>query len=743
MVLKNLLRRQGRTLLTILGIAIGVAAIIVLGALADGLEAGYGNVIGGSDADLVLSDPEAFDIILSSLDEDIGVQLSTMSEVAEVSALLQGLVPTDSSPYFFVFGYPADSFILERFQITEGAPLDSREAEQARGRPVLLGSAAAETMNRSVGDSVQIGDSTFRVVGIYETGDSFEEAGAVLRLQDAQILLGMSRQVSLFYIQLEDPNLADRLRDRIDRLYPDLSLTTTDDLAGRSIATDSIRIVAWGIAALAILIGGVGMMNAQLMAVYERTREIGVLRAVGWKSSRVLLMILGETVLIGILGGLVGTGLAWLSLLMFAGQLSTFGVSGIQLGLLIQAFIVVLALGVTGGVYPAIRASRLQPIEALRYEGGSGGDATRLPIGGMALQNLWRRKARTLLTLAVIGITIGAIVLMEAILVGAVDTVGDFAGSAEIVIRQRDASDTSLAFIDERIGDRIERMPAVENVSGALFTGVVSEDYGLFVMLGYSPRDAGIQRFNVVEGRLISTNREVMVGRAFAEAQDIAIGDLLSLTGTRFRVVGIYESGSAWEELGGVVTLRDAQAFAGRPNKVTFFMVDMVDAAQAQAVVDEINAAYPEAYAALAGDFASDLPDIEATQAITNGIAVMAILVGGVGVMNTMLMAVLERTREIGVLRALGWKGRAVLGLILREAMILGLIGALSGALLAVGLGSGIRMIPSIGEVLPIIWSPAVFMRAILVAFLLTIVGGLYPALRATRMQPVEALRYE
>ena len=124
MIIKNLRRRKGRTFLTVLGISIGVAAIVALGALADGIQAGYDSFLTGSKADLVLSQAEAMDVSMSSVDEDIGQQLLAMSEVAEVSPMMQGMAQTEGVPYFFIYGYPADSFVLGRFKIIEGVGLE-------------------------------------------------------------------------------------------------------------------------------------------------------------------------------------------------------------------------------------------------------------------------------------------------------------------------------------------------------------------------------------------------------------------------------------------------------------------------------------------------------------------------------------------------------------------------------------------------------------------------------------------
>jgi ABC-type antimicrobial peptide transport system permease subunit len=745
MIFKNLFRRKERTLLTVLGIGIGVAAIIGLSSLADSLESGYQAVATGSKADFVLSDPEAYDIIISSVDESIGDDLLAMPEVETVSAMIQGLVQAEGTPYFFVFSYPADSFVLERFQVVSGVGLYSREADEMRGKPLLLGLAAAESLNKEVGDVIRVGDGTFRVVGIYETGEAFEEGAALLRTEDAQNLLGMQHKASLFYIRVKDPALGDRLKRRVERKYPALHLGTTADMANKDDQADSLRGMVIIVSILAVTIGGLGMMNAQLMSVMERTREIGVLRAVGWSSFRVLLMILGESLAVGLLGGLVGVGLAWLMLFLFSDQITAFGATtAIRPALLLRGFGLVFTLGLVGGLYPAHRASQLQPIEALRYEGGSAGkEAKRLPVGGLALQNLWRRKSRTLLTVGAIGITVGAVMALDAFMRGATGMMTGFFTGSEVVVRQADIADLSLSLLDERVGERIAAMPDVKYASGMLVGWADLEDMGWFVLMGHEPRGVSITEFNVIEGQRIATNHQIMVGHTFAEANDIEVGETLAVGSTRFRVVGIYEADVPFLEMGGVVTLRDAQVYTGHPRKVTLLAAYLHDPNKAQAVADEINASFPEVHAAVTGEFAEQLPDMQNASAMAGGMAVMATILGGVGMMNTMLMTVLERTREIGVLRALGWRRRQILGLILREALAMGAVGAAAGVGVAFGLAAVVNTLPFYGDAITPVWETSVFVRSVVIALTLGLLGGLYPAYRATRMQPVEALRYE
>ncbi len=747
MIFKNLLRYKGRSVLTILAISIGVAAIVGLGALANGLEAGYDSFLSGSKADFIISQPDAIDVSMSTVDEAVGVELESMSEILQVSGMLQGLVQADEIPIFFVFGYPADSFILGRFAIISGVPLHSRDAQYVRGKPVLLGTQSAEAMNKQVGDSLHIQESTFRIVGIYETGSTLEDNGAVIPLKDAQELLGRLHQVSIFYLQLKDAEFAERVIHRVERQWPDLTISSSKDFADKQIMGEYAQAFVWAIAGFAIIIGGVGMMNSQLMSVIERTREIGVLRSVGWSKYRVMAMTLGEALLVGLMGGVMGIFIAWCLLTGFKDLAGFFGASSANItpDLIQQAFLVVIILSIIGGAYPAWRASRMPPVEALRYEGGTSGEnVRRLPFGGMAVQSLWQRITRTFLTFGAIGIAVGGIIALEATVNGMLDTFSKMGGDAEIIVRQAGVADTEYSAVDERIGDKIAALSDVAFASGMSFAATILPDSStIFMIIGYAPNEYKVQRVNLIEGERITGNHQVMLGRMMSESLKLGIGDNIELGGSRYKITGIYESSLSWEEMGGIFSQRDVQAYLGRPRKVSLYMIKVKDPSSAPALVEKINRKFPEVHASLSGEFVSQMPDIKNVNALLGSISFLAILVGGVGVLNTMLMAVLERTREIGVLRALGWQRRRILRLIITEAMLLGIIGGLLGIVIALVLAQAFNLVPIFRGILQARWDLPIFIRAVSVALMLGFLGGLYPAFRATRLQPVEALRYE
>lgn len=158
---------------------------------------------------------------------------------------------------------------------------------------------------------------------------------------------------------------------------------------------------------------------------------------------------------------------------------------------------------------------------------------------------------------------------------------------------------------------------------------------------------------------------------------------------------------------------------------------------------DELEATYLEVSCSLTSEFAENMPDMKRVSQFSGQISILAAVLGGVGMLNTMLMSVLERTREIGVLRALGWRRRQVLGLILQESLLLGLVGGLAGIALGVGLAALVAQVPQTAGAIDPLYDLGLLAQALAVALVTGVLGGLYPAWRATRMRPVEALRYE
>ncbi len=744
---KNLLKRKTRSLLTLIGIAIGIAAIIALGALAEGLMAEFMAAFGSSQADLVLTQAEAgasaATISLGAVDEAVGEAIARLPEVEEVAGMTIAFVPMPDIPYFVLFGHDPEGFAIGHFQIVAGEMLTVR-APAGRGKPILLGCTAADNLGKGVGDTLRVRGSAYRVVGIYETGTAFEDGGAVVTLDEAQALLKQPRQVTVYLLRLKDIGQLEAARRRIEHRFPDLSVSRTSEVADRMGAMALVRVFVWGLSLITVLVGGVGMMNTMIMSVVERTREIGLLRALGWRRSRVLALILGESLALSVLGGLAGTilGVALVEALGHVPGVASLAPGVLTPSLVLRALAVALALGAVGGLYPAWRAARLVPLEALRYEGGGGGRLPRFLPGGMILGGLFRRRARTALTIVGVAVGVTAIIAIGAWVEGINASISTMATEADLMVLEADIADMQLSAIEERVGAWIAALPQVAHVSGCVNGLVALEGMPVFSVRGYQPAGYAMRHFKVAEGEGLGSGRQILLGRRTADILGKGIGDRVMILRSAYRIVGIYETGDVLEERGGVIALRQAQTLFNKPHQVTLYSIKVRERDEVEEVAQRIRERFPDLSVTRSADFAESTPDIQMMGQMTGVMFWLAVLIGAVGLVNTMGMSVLERTREIGVLRALGWRKRRVLALILGESLALTLLGG------AIGVGWSWAMVrllalwPSTASI-GLRFTPGLLAQALALAVVLGTLGGLYPAWRAARLRPMEALRHE
>jgi putative ABC transport system permease protein len=368
LIAKNLMRRPARSALTVSGIAIGIAAVVALTSLARGFERSWTEVYSARGTDLIVARAGSLNPIAPPFPESAIQALRAAPGVARTSALLTDVVPVDGSPIALAFGLESGTFIWDHLHLVKGRwPASDDEPV------VVLGAAAAEVLKKDLGSHVQVGVAGLTVCGIFESIAPMEAGAVVMTLPQLQQATNQRGLINFLNIRATAGAREEQiavLQRELRARAPGFDVFAADEVAQHNSAIRAAKGMSWAVSIVALLVGAIGVMNTMLMSVFERTQEIGVLLAVGWRRRRIVRMILIEAVLLSAAGGAAGaaTGALLVMLLRETPLLRGRVETDLGAGLFGIALAIALGVGLLGGLYPASRASRMRPADALRHE---------------------------------------------------------------------------------------------------------------------------------------------------------------------------------------------------------------------------------------------------------------------------------------------------------------------------------------------------------------------------------------
>jgi putative ABC transport system permease protein len=378
---RGLMRRPVRTLLTVLGIVVAVASMVIFLSLGEGFRKALGSEIGniGPDITVSLAGNDSSSLFGSPIPD------VPLENVARFEGVAKELGITQVIPFiltargsFSGSGYAIAGYPFERVSLNDVYPSLKLAAnggrlftkEDASANVAVVGALAAKTANLQLGDELRISrTSRFKVIGLLEKGDGFTDSVIFVPFTSLGKGLGIEGRATGIALKLVDSGAAKTVAADLNKRFTDLSAKTQGDvlkILDKAIAIgDAFR---FGISLISLIVGGLAVANTVMMGVYERTREFGVMRAIGAKPSFVFALVVLESLLIAMLGGAGGVVLGYIGTLVvnFAVRdLIGVAIAAVTFRLFALAVGVAATLGLLSGLLPARTASRLVITQAL------------------------------------------------------------------------------------------------------------------------------------------------------------------------------------------------------------------------------------------------------------------------------------------------------------------------------------------------------------------------------------------
>jgi putative ABC transport system permease protein len=725
---------------------------------------------------------------------------------------------------------------------TDGAGIaEIREGNApAANDEIMLSANLAKTTGYKVGDTVEVLTALdpvkrpYELVGImgYTGGRDSLAGETIVYFTEPVAQQRMLGEIGVYSeISVTADQGADRaaVRDAVAaKLGPDYSVKTGEELAAESAdsteeALQFFTYLLLGFAGIALFVGIFVIINTFSITVAQRTRELALLRAIGAGRAQVIRSVLAEAVVIGVVASVVGLGAgvgvgALLGTLvggaLGGGSLELAGIA-VPPAAVISAFAVGIGVTVVAALLPALRASRIPPVAALRESATPDRSLTPLTIAGAAVlaiggtvlglgladklgeANLWgvlgglltcfvgvalltpviarpvvavlgrvlswgasggigrrnsgRNPRRTAITAAALMVSVaivtGVSVIFASIKASTVEVI-DAGFDADLVI-SADPLSGGLAQIDPGSLQTVRGLDGVDLVAAqsADFARVNGED--TFVA-SIDDIEAAIAmlRLEATQGRLDLGPGEVIVDDATASSLGLALGDSVRIELVRsgeqsMRVVGIYESTVA---NGLVISAADAQAGFQFPAPNIAF-VALRPGADEAAVLGQVRDAIadsPEVNVLTIDQYVAASTQIfDIILAFVQILLILAMVIAVLGVINTLALSMIERTREVGLLRAVGMRRGQIMAMVTAESVIICVFGALLG--IAVGVGLGVAAFQAFRDQgLATLAFPWPLMVIYVIAAILTgVVAGFIPALMSARQNVLRAIAYE
>lgn len=825
---RNLWRNKRRSIITLSAISIGLAALVFVWGFVDGMNE---QTIENSTTYLTghikihkkgFHDDKALHLATKH-DASLQNKIANTEHVTAVTPRIEDkamIIGNDEARGTKVIGIdpelePKVTTIFK--SVTQGRYLQADDENT-----LLIGDKLAERTGLNVGDEAvlisQARDGSmaadrFEVVGIYDSGiDMIDGSNVFIPIRSAQEFYSLWGQVTAWVLRIDERYQASVVKINIENMLGE-GYEVLDWKQLMPEMVEMIRfheIISYVVLFIVAVVVTVGVANTILMAVMERTREFGIMLALGTSQLQVIQIVLMETVVLGVIGLVIGNLIGILITLYFTTvgiDLTQFtlametmpGLSGsifplLRLDHLMIVSVVVFVISVLPAFYPAWRVSRMQPVEAMRgnIRSRHSKGTMSIPTSSYSRAIFWRitfrsirrNLRRSVLTAGATAFGLAAFLFLYAFTDGffeqMIDNSIDFSvAHAQVEPKGYDDELSPKLFITNSTSviQDLKQSPSVVGVSPRIqVEAMVSSPRqtepmvlsGVDTML---EQDVSRLHTVIIDGRYLEQNKgpEILLGRKLVEELDIRLGEKVvvttqladgSLGSGAYRLIGIYQTDNEiFDRMFGYVGLQQAQSLLAMGDRVSSIAIRLKDRESASLVASELNDHYKDMQLQVRS-WDTIMPVliqmVDVTRLMFFIVLIIVFFVVAMGITNTLFMSVLERTREFGVMLAVGTEPRLIIRMVLYESIILGFSGIIVGIVIGAtsvwyfkdsgvdlsGFTGVMGSMPGLTDVIfPVLiienlWLPT------LILFITSIVAGLFPARRAAIMEPVKALRH-
>ena len=805
LVLRGFMQRKLRVLLTGIAIALGVALMAGTYVLTDTINRSFAGIFQTANRghDVVITPTQALGrrviVQTSPITDAVLAQVRATSGVAEAAGSIFAVatfldvhgkrLTTGGAPAFVASETPKrfNSFAAVRGRFPQSAG------------EVAIDQATAERANLKVGEQMLVAGSAparrYTIVGItkFGGGQSFGGAGAaILTLPEAQRVVGEQGRFDQLDVAAKPGVTPSELRDRLRAVLPStVAVRTGTEQASKETSDlesnlSFLRTFLLVFAYVSLVVGAFIIFNTFSITVAQRTREFGLLRTLGGSRAQIMRSVVYEGLLLGVAGAVLGL-LGGIALAPGLDQLfKSFGADLPSNGTVLETrtIVVSLAVGISvtvlAGLAPAVRATRVPPLAAMR-EGVeiprrrrvfrrrylvirplARGIGSLLSWRGitarLARENSIRQPGRTLTTAAALAVGLALVTLVAVLAAGTKATIDravsrSFAG--DLIVESSQASNE--AAIPALVAPALRRVPGVATVTPIAFTaGRLHGSTSNATITAIEPETFGrVYRVEWKQGSnatlLTLGNDGAILTKSYASAHHLRVGQTVSVLTPTDRRVSLKVLGIASDNarlLGNLtISLALARSAFGQREDALDFVSYAKGArnAQVQPAVNRLLASqFPQVRSRTAAQFKQDQANqINALLALIYVLLALSVIVSLFGIVNTLVLSIYERTRELGMMRAIGTSRRQVRQMIRYESLITALIGGVFGLVIGVLAAVLITNLTLSGSGYVQAFPIGTLFILLVVAALAGLLAAQLPARRAARLDMLQALASE